>query len=378
MAKDLKEYATSSYGAQHNFLDNLAYTLSNRRTFHNWRTAVSAMSRQDMVTAFDAPMLEPQRSHPNQRLSFIFTGQGAQWFGMGRELIGSYQVFKSILTVSDLHFQKLGSSWSLIDELMKPTDTSLVNSAAIGQPICTAIQCALVELLRSWSIKPTSVMGHSSGEIAAAYASGSLLLESALSISYHRGLLAGTILEGNSKIHGAMLAASITETDAELFIKGLGPGMGKVVVACVNSPGNVTLAGDRPAIESLKSIFEARQIFARMLRVGTAYHSHHMELVAASYHDALQDLPKPKPNGSVTFFSSVTSGQMRGEDLDASVLGEEHGIPSQILSLPAKAPLFGRPRTDSCSWQPEDAHTARSWPSWGALKLRQADLGWRW
>ncbi|KAI4269144.1 MAG: hypothetical protein L6R38_007574 [Xanthoria sp. 2 TBL-2021] len=318
VAKDLKEYATSSYRMADGFLDNLAYTLGTRRTLHMWRAAVSAMSHQDLVTALDAPMVEPHRSLPDQRMSFIFTGQGAQWFGMGRELIGIYQVFKSILTVSDLHFQKLGSSWSLMDELMKPAETSLVSSAAIGQPICTAIQCALVELLRSWNIKPTSVMGHSSGEIAAAYASGSLLLESALSVSYYRGLLASTRLEGNSKICGAMLAANISEADAEIFIKKIRPGRGKAVVACVNSPGNVTFAGDRTAIMSLQSMFEARQIFARRLRVGTAYHSHHMELVAASYHDALQDLPKSKPNGSVPFFSSVIGGEMRGEDLDAA------------------------------------------------------------
>ncbi|KAL9626997.1 MAG: hypothetical protein Q9204_006884, partial [Flavoplaca sp. TL-2023a] len=253
-----------------------------------------------------------------QRISFIFTGQGAQHYSMARELISIYQVFRSILVVSDLHFRKLGSSWSLMDELMKPSQTSLVNSAAIGQPICTAIQCALVELLKSWNITPTSVMGHSSGEIAAAYATGAILLESALSISYHRGSLASTRLEGNNKIRGAMIAASVSQADAQIFIGKIRPGRGKAVVACVNSPSNVTLAGDKPAIMALQSMFEARQIFARRLQVGTAYHSHHMELVAASYQDALQTLPKPKPNTTVAFFSSVSGSEMRGENLDAA------------------------------------------------------------
>ncbi|KAL8670019.1 MAG: hypothetical protein Q9168_005420 [Polycauliona sp. 1 TL-2023] len=343
VAKDLSEHAASSYGATDGFLDSLAYTLHNRRSLYTWRAAVSAWSCQEVVTALGAPMLEPQRFLSDQRLSFIFTGQGAQWFGMGRELITGYQVFRSILTKSDSHFQKLGSSWSLMDELTKPAETSLVNSAAIGQPICTAIQCAMVELLKSWNIKPTSVMGHSSGEIAAAYAADSLLLESALSISYHRGLLASTKLEGNRKIRGAMLAASVSEADADIFIERIRPGRGKAVVACINSPGNVTLAGDRTAIMSLQSMFEARQIFARRLRIGTAYHSHHMQLALA----------KPKPNGNVAFFSSVSGGEMRGEDLDAAYWVKN--MVSQIrfspcLQLlhdvgdPERAPIPGKPK----------------------------------
>ncbi|KAL8880106.1 MAG: hypothetical protein Q9198_002417 [Flavoplaca austrocitrina] len=318
VAKDLSEYTASLYGVSDGLLDNLAYTLNTRRSLYSWKAAVSAVSLQHLTTALTAPTLEPQKLLPDQRISFIFTGQGAQHYSMARELISSYQVFRSILVVSDLHFRKLGSSWSLMDELMKPSQTSLVNSAAIGQPICTAIQCALVELLKSWNITPTSVMGHSSGEIAAAYAAGAILLESALSISYHRGSLASTRLEGNTKIRGAMIAASVSQADAQIFIGKIRPGRGKAVVACVNSPGNVTLAGDKPAIMALQSMFEARQIFARRLQVGTAYHSHHMELVAASYQDALQTLPKPKPNTTVAFFSSVSGSEMRGENLDAA------------------------------------------------------------
>ncbi|KAL9602197.1 MAG: hypothetical protein Q9179_002623 [Wetmoreana sp. 5 TL-2023] len=319
VATDLRQYIISSYStAPGCFLNNLAYTLNSRRTAYNWRAVVSAASPQELAKALDTPTLEPQRSLQDQRMSFVFTGQGAQWFGMGRELISRYPAFRSILTVSDAYFQSLGSSWSLIDELLKPAEISCMNSAAVGQPLCTAIQCALVELLRSWNIKPASVMGHSSGEIAAAYACGSLHLESALTISYHRGLLASARLERNSKLRGAMLAANVSEADAEAFIQRIRPGRGRAVVACINSPGSVTLAGDRAAIMSLQNMFEARQIFARRLRVGTAYHSHHMELVADSYLDAMRNLPKPNPNRSVTFFSSVTGGILRGENLDAA------------------------------------------------------------
>ena len=319
VAENLRQYTTlRSNSAGESFFDDMAYSLNSRRTVFDWRAAVTAASPLELAGALEAQMIEPKRSPQERRLSFVFTGQGAQWYGMGRQLIDRYQNFKSILTIADAYFQDLGATWSLMDELSKPAETSQVNSAAIGQPLCTAIQCALVDLLASWNVKPSSVVGHSSGEIAAAYACGSLTLRSALTISYHRGLLASTKLERNSKLRGAMLAASISETDSEAFIRRIPPGKGKAVVACVNSPESVTLSGDRPAIMSLQSMLEARQIFVRKLAVGTAYHSHHMEVVADSYLAALQSLPKPTHTEGVTFFSSVTGDIVDSEDLDAA------------------------------------------------------------
>ena len=318
VAEDLKNYSTSvSDNGRECFLDSLAYTLNSRRTIYSWRATVSAASQPELTCALGAPTLEPQRSLQKQRVSFIFTGQGAQWHGMGRELMSSHSIFMSVLNASDTYFKSLGSSWSLMQELLKPAETSCVSSASLGQPLCTAIQCALVELLRSWNVKPTAVMGHSSGEIAAAYACGSLTLESALTISYYRGLLASTRLEKNGKLRGAMLAANVSETEAESYIRRVDPSRGRAVVACVNSPESVTLSGDRPAIVSIQNMFEARQIFARRLRVGTAYHSHHMDLVADDYLDALQNLPSPGSACNANFFSTVTGGRMHGEHLDA-------------------------------------------------------------
>ncbi|KAL8919077.1 MAG: hypothetical protein Q9208_006961 [Pyrenodesmia sp. 3 TL-2023] len=319
VAEDLKEYIVlANSSANDRFMENLAHSLNARRNAFDWRVAVSATSPQELLDALSLETLEPRRTSSDHPLSFIFTGQGAQWFGMGRELIGRYPTFKSALTVADTYFRGLGASWSLMDELMQPVESSRVSYAAVGQPLCTAIQCALVDLLASWNIRPTSVTGHSSGEIAAGYACESLLFESALAISYHRGLLASTRLEGNPKLRGAMLAASISETEAASFIRRIPPGRGQAVVACVNSPKSITFSGDSQAIMATQSMLEARQIFARKLRIGTAYHSHHMQVVAESYLAALQSLPNPSSNPSITFFSSVTGGELAGENLDAA------------------------------------------------------------
>ncbi|KAL8735751.1 MAG: hypothetical protein Q9166_000614 [cf. Caloplaca sp. 2 TL-2023] len=334
VAKDLSRYVIqNSTPTKDRFLDNLAYSLNCRRTLFDWRATVVASSPQGLASVLNTQTLEPNRTLPNLLLCFIFTGQGAQWHAMGRELISRYRNFRSTLKFSELHFKSLGASWSVMDELLKPNETSRVYSAAIGQPLCTAIQCALLDLLASWNIRPTAVLGHSSGEIAAAYACGALTLESALTISYHRGYLASSILERHSKLRGAMLAASISEAEAATFIQRIPAQRGKAVVACVNSPGSVTMSGDRPAIMFLYSMLEARQIFVRKLAVNTAYHSSHMELIADSYLDTLQGLPMPKSNTSVTFISSVTGDIMSGEGLDAAYW--VRNMVSQVKFLPA-------------------------------------------
>ena len=300
------------------YIESLAYSLNTRRNSFNWKAVVSAGSPQELARALNTQTLEPRRILQDQRLSFIFTGQGAQWYAMGRELIARYKVFGTSLRTADRHIKSFGASWSLVDELSESSETSRVSTAAVSQPLCTAIQCALVDLLGSWNVKPVSVTGHSSGEIAAAYACGSLNLESALTVSYHRGLLASTILERSTKLRGSMLAAGISEAETQNFINRIPAGKGKAVVACVNSPRSVTLSGDRPAVMSLQSMLEARQIFVRKLGINTAYHSHHMDIVAATYLDSLRSLPKPESNGIVAFFSSVTGDAMSGEELDAA------------------------------------------------------------
>lgn len=174
-------------------------------------------------------------------------------------------------------------------------------------------------LLEVWNVRPVSVTGHSSGEIAAAYACGAITFEAALTISYHRGYLASTMLE-KGKLRGAMIAVGLSEAEIEVFIDRIPEGRGKAVIACVNSPRSVTVSGDRTAVLDLQSMLEARQVFVRKLAVSSAYHSHHMELVANSYLAELQKLPSSKSttNTGVTFYSSVTGETIDGSQLDAA------------------------------------------------------------
>ena len=149
----------------------------------------------------------------------------------------------------------------LSDLLDKSSD---ISAAKFAQPVCTAVQLALVNLLRQWGILPSGVVGHSSGEIAAAYAAGALGMKEALLISYYRGVAATEL-----RRPGAMAAVGLGRAElADLLV-------GNVVVACENSQSSSTISGNLEDVEaSLDQISQARPgVLARKLKVDRAYHS---------------------------------------------------------------------------------------------------------
>ncbi|KAL9110642.1 MAG: hypothetical protein Q9227_004819 [Pyrenula ochraceoflavens] len=199
-------------------------------------------------------------------------------------------------------------SWSLIAELGMSEATFPINRADLSQPLCTAIQLALVDLLSSWSIHPAAVVGHSSGEIAAAYCAGGLSFESSIKAAYFRGLLASK-LDDTEGFDGAMTSVALSQTDVLPFIAqamNVDNG-GKISIGCINSPQNVTVTGDSSCIEVLNDLVSAEGIFTRRLAVSVAYHSHHMETLASEYLEKLGTLspPNPKQSMNVPFFSTV-------------------------------------------------------------------------
>ncbi|KAL6710125.1 hypothetical protein ACN47E_009916 [Coniothyrium glycines] len=321
LAEHLRSHSISD---EETFLDNLVFTLNERRSMFPFVSTVVSKGRTDLESKLCnlSPISRTHKTPPG--VGFIFTGQGAQWWRMGRELL-DYSIFKNSLRRCDAVLQRLGARWSLIDELLKDQDASRVQEATYSQPLCTALQIALVDLLSSCNIHPRHVVGHSSGEIAAAYAAGALELNAAVKIAYYRGYLSAKIK--NLGYQGRMMAVGMSEQAAIDEIEHLGSDLGKVVIACINSPCSVTLSGDAPAIEALQKTLDDRGVFVRLLQVHTAYHSHHMQAIADEYRACLQDSEVQTSANvrNVTMFSSVTENIV-----EQSQLGPQYWVSNLI------------------------------------------------
>ena len=203
----------------------------------------------------------------------------------------------------------------MTDELSKDKTSSLIDRAYVSQPASTAVQIALVRLFSSWGITPSAVLGHSSGEIAAAYAAGALSLEQCMLVAYHRGMLAQSLAQRRPERPGGMLAIGAPPAKIRPMIERLGSA--NLVIACINAPSHVTISGNMDAISELQTKAEEECLFNRRLKVDVAYHSRHMRDIAGEYLAAIKAV-KPNASCAVQFHSSVKGGQADTEELTAT------------------------------------------------------------
>ena len=297
-------------------VEDLAYTYSNRRSTFKWRRAVVAQDTADLVAKL-ALDTKDTRSGKGTSLLFCFTGQGAQWFKMGRELL-KYEVFKQSVVEADSYLASIGSEWRVLTELTASKELSQINSPKLSQPLCTVLQVALVDLLKHWNVTPSSVVGHSSGEIAAAYACGALSAQDAWLTAFFRGKFAQEFSSRYPDKHGGMLAVGLSRSSVEEYIQRVECTEGQVIgVACVNSPESVTVSGDADLLSKLEQLLKDDKVFARRLAVENAYHSKHMELIAEDYRQSLQNIKTLEGNANVTMYSSVSGSAVQPSELNA-------------------------------------------------------------
>lgn len=302
-------------------MEDLTWTLHARRSVFPVRAFFSGATIQRLFYFMDRFVAESEESqnsaHETQSqlinpyetpgILGIFTGQGAQWASMGRSLIVESPVFRTSIERCESALTELpdGPRWSLKDELMKGASESHIGEAALSQPLCTALQIGLVDLLRCAGIQLSAVVGHSSGEIAAVYAAGIISVNSAIKISYYRGYHAKMARGARGEI-GRMMAVAISFDDALEFCSQP-TWAGRLAVAASNSPQSVTLSGDIDAVNDAKPFFDAQGTFARILKTDTAYHSHHILPCAEQYLQSLQacDIEINMPRSDCIWVSSV-------------------------------------------------------------------------
>jgi acyl transferase domain-containing protein len=325
MISGVKEYLQRHSCTQNSakLMQDLGFTLGLHRTRFpsGWVSAHMAQySELDLTAAIqslDAPQFKPVRLPSKApRIGMVFTGQGAQWHAMAHELIEPYPVFRASLEEAAGYLKEFGADWSLTEELMRDAATTRVNLTAFSIPVCVAVQIALVRLLKTWGIEPAAVTSHSSGEIAAAYTVGALSLRQAMAAGYYRAAMAADMSLRKGGPKGAMVAVGVGQDAAQGYLDRLTSANGRAVVACINSPSSVTIAGDEAPVQAILDMATEAGVFARRLKVDTAYHSHHMMPIAEPYRQALR-AALVKGAGSednkkldVIFSSPVTGGRI--------------------------------------------------------------------
>ncbi|KAF2968204.1 hypothetical protein GQX73_g5355 [Xylaria multiplex] len=284
-------------------LTDLAFTLAKK---------LEKLSRRSYALAWPgvdkggepAPVVKtPVRKHP---LIVCFSGQGSQWPEMGRELITSHSIFSESIQEMERVLKSLQNppDWSLKDELLKSKESTRVYEAELSQPLTTAVQLGLVNVLRRLGVIPEAVIGHSSGEIAAAYAAGLLSMGEAITISYLRGWATRF-----QKSDGIMAAIGLGADEIESHLPD------GVVIAAENSPSSISISGDTEAVNHVVEQTKRSHpdILARRLQVDMAYHSPQMSVVGKKYLEAMkrelgaESTSLPPTCSGTTMFSTVTT-----------------------------------------------------------------------
>ncbi|WP_157591551.1 type I polyketide synthase, partial [Saccharothrix syringae] len=349
----LREYASRLAGTTGRTAD-VAHALATARTPFDRRAVVVARDRDELLRGLDAlaaglPSAAVVRgtARAGRRVGFLFSGQGAQRPGMGRELADRFPAFAAALDRVCAAFAGVGLP-GLADAVRSGVG---VDRTDLAQPALVAVELALAELLGSWGVRPDVVVGHSVGEVAAAHLAGVLSLTDACRLVAARAALMAELPGG-----GAMVAVRAAEDEV---LPVLPDG---VAVAAVNAPDAVVLSGAEAPVLAFAEQWAARGRRTRRLRVSHAFHSALVEPVLDRFRAALGEVVFRAP---ATPLVSTVTGRLAGPEVaeaeywvrharatvrfaDAVRAAEALGVtdflevgPDSVLAAPARATASG-------------------------------------
>ncbi|MCK6548425.1 acyltransferase domain-containing protein, partial [Myxococcota bacterium] len=300
LAQLVTEYTALVSKTDH--LADVVHTAASRREHHPLRACFVGRDRTELLAAIDRGANLATQRRPGAKV-FVFPGQGGQWQGMARALVEREPAFAEAIADCARAFAPF-VTWKLEDVLAGGELTAI----DVVQPAIFAVQVALARLYAARGVVPDAVLGHSMGEVAAAHVAGAVSLEDAARIICVRSRLMLRVAG-----RGAMAFAEVTLDEAAAIVA---PFDGRVSIAASNGPRATVLSGDKVALERILEDLEARDVYARWIKVDVASHSREVEPILAELADALKPLAPKAPR--MPFWSTVRGGFVHGAELDAS------------------------------------------------------------
>lgn len=277
-----------------------------RRDLHDHRLVVLGDSAAKLaaLTAFaegkEAPAAIEGKTAPRTRgVAFAFSGNGSQWAGMGQQAYSGDKAFREALELVDRHFMTV-SGWSLVTMLFSKDLETEIERTEIAQPLLFAVQVALVSALKARGLAPSAVLGHSVGEVAAAWCSGMLDLATATRIIHARSTQQEVV-----RHLGSMAALLLPPEEAEAAI--LEAGLPGIELSALNSPRSVTISGPSESIDAFARLARKKRWALRKLNIAYPFHSALVDPIETPLREALGTLKCGKP--AIPFLSSVTPEQ---------------------------------------------------------------------
>ncbi|WP_437688199.1 SDR family NAD(P)-dependent oxidoreductase [Sorangium sp. So ce176] len=376
---------------------DVVHTAALRRTHLGARAAVTAASAADAAAALTA--LSQGEPHPAVTLGearargdvvFVAPGQGSQWPAMGRALLAESEVFAAAVAACDAALRPF-TGWSVLSVLRGEQGEAVppADRVDVVQPALFAMAVGLSAVWRAWGIEPSAVVGHSQGEVAAAYIAGALTLEDAARVVALRSQLVRRIAGGGAM---AVIERPVGEVEQRLSRFG-----GQLSVAAVNTPGSTVVSGDAAAVDRLLAELEHEEVFARRVNVDYASHSAHVDAILPELEACLASV-EPR-TCAIPLYSTVTGEVLAGPELGAAywcrnlrepvrldralarLLDDGHGVFVEIsahpvLAIPLTAASAERGGVVVGSLQRDDGGLGRLVSALGALHVQGHPVDW--